>query len=175
MARGADVDARTLSGKSAYNIAVALGHAEAADVLKTKGADLSGQKFPLLEGPYLGQGGPGDKPQPFALDIVTTQYMIHGNVVFTPDGLEAYWSGTYPAAGSDKLDYQVLMMRQEGGIWRAPRLAPFCRLEYQDDCPFVSSDGRRIFFLSRRPLEAGRPARRRREYLVRREDAGRLG
>jgi len=157
LARGTDINARTPSGKSAYNIAVALGHAEAADVLKKKGADLSDQKFPLLKGPYLGQGGPGDKPQPFALDIVTTQYMIHGNVVFTPDGLEAYWSGTYPAAGSDKLNYQILMMRQQDGIWRAPRLAPFCRVEYQDDCPFVTPDGRRIFFLSRRPLKPGGP------------------
>ena len=157
LSRGADINARTLSGKSAHNIAVALGHAEASDLLKGKGADLSDQKFPVLKGPYLGQAGPGDKPQLFALDIVTTQYMIHGNVVFTPDGLEAYWSGTYPTAGSDSLDYQILMMRQENGIWRAPRLAPFCRLEYQDDCPFVSPDGQRIFFLSKRPLKPGGP------------------
>ncbi len=157
LARGADINARTLSGKSAYNIAVALGRAEAADVLKKKGADLSDRKFPVLKGQYLGQTGPGDAPQLFALDIVSTQYMIHGNVVFTPDGLEAYWSGTYPAAGSGRLDYQILMMRQEDGIWRAPRLAPFCRVEYQDDCPFVTPDGRRIFFLSKRPLKPGGP------------------
>lgn len=157
LARGTDINARTLSGKSAYNIAVALGHAEAADVLKKKGADLSDQKFPLLKGPYLGQGGPGDKPQPFALDIVTTQYMIHGNVVFTPDGFEAYWSGTYPAAGTDKLNYQILMMKQVNGKWRAPQLASFCRIEYQDDCPSVAPDGKRIFFLSKRPLRRGEP------------------
>lgn len=157
LSRGADINARTLSGKSAYNIAVALGHTEAAGLLKEKGADLSDQKFPVLKGPYLGQPEPGDKAQPFALDIVTTQYMIHGNVVFTPDGREAYWSGTYPAAGSEGLDYQILMMRQGNGIWRAPRLAPFCRLEYQDDCPFVTPDGRKIFFLSKRPLKPGGP------------------
>ena len=157
LARGADINARTLSGKSPYNIAVALGQGEASDLLKEKGADLSDQKFPVLKGPYLGQGGPGDKPQLFALDIVTTQYMIHGNVVFTPDGLEAYWSGTYPAAGSDQLNYQILMMRQENGIWRSPRLAPFCRIEYQDDCPSITPDGQRIFFLSKRPLKPDGP------------------
>jgi ankyrin repeat protein len=157
LSHGADINARTLSGKSAYNIAAALGHAEASDLLKEKGADPAEQKFPVLKGPYLGQAGPGDKPQLFALDIVTTQYMLHGNVVFTPDGREAYWSGTFPAAGSDGLDYQILMMRQENGIWRAPRLAPFCRVEYQDDCPFVSPDGQRIFFLSKRPLKPGGP------------------
>jgi ankyrin repeat protein len=157
LSRGADINARTLSGKSAYNIAVSMGKTGVADLLKEKGADLSGQEFPVLKGPYLGQPEPGDKAQPFALDVVTTQYMIHGNVVFTPDGREAYWSGTYPAAGSEGLDYQILMMRQENAIWRAPRLAPFCRLEYQDDCPFVTPDGRKIFFLSKRPLKPGGP------------------
>jgi ankyrin repeat protein len=157
LSRGVDINARTLSGKSAYNIAAALGHAEASTLLKEKGADLSDQEFPVLKGPYLGQAGPGDKPQLFALDIVTTQYMLHGNVVFTPDGREAYWSGTFPAAGSERLDYQILMMRQENGIWRAPRLAPFCRVEYQDDCPFVAPDGQKIFFLSKRPLKPGGP------------------
>ena len=157
LSRGADINGRTLSGKSAYNIAVSMGKAEVAGLLKEKGADLSGPRFPVLKGPYLGQPGPGDKAQLFALDIVTTQYMIHGNVVFTPDGLEAYWSGTYPAAGSDKLNYQILMMKQLNGIWRAPQLASFCRTEYQDDCPSVAPDGKRIFFLSKRPLRRGEP------------------
>ena len=157
LARGADINARTLSGKSAYNIAVALGHAEASDLLKEKSADLSDQKFPVLKGPYLGQAEPGDKPQLFALDIVTTQYMLHGNVGFTPDGREAYWSGTFPAAGSDGLDYQILMMKQVKGAWRAPQLAPFCRIEYQDDCPHIAPDGKKIFFLSKRPLKRGEP------------------
>ena len=157
LARGADINARTLSGKSAYNIAVALGHAEASDLLKEKSADLSGQKFPVLKGNYLGQAEPGDKPQLFALDIVTTQYMLHGNVGFTPDGREAYWSGTFPAAGSDGLDYQILMMKQVKGAWRAPQLAPFCRIEFQDDSPHIAPDGKKIFFLSKRPLKRGEP------------------
>ena len=157
LSQGADINERTLSGKSAYNIAVAMGKNEVSDLLKKKGADLSVQKFPVLKGPYLGQGEPGNKPQLFALDIVTTQDMLHGNVVFTPDGLEAYWSGTYPAAGSDRLNYQILTMKLENGIWRAPRLAPFCQIEYQDDCPYVAPDGGKIFFLSKRPLKPGDP------------------
>jgi ankyrin repeat protein len=155
LSRGADVNARTLSGKSAYNIAVSLGKTEAADLLKEKGADLSDRKFPVLKGRYLGQPEPGDTPQLFALDIVSTKDMLHGNVIFTPDGREAYWSGTYPTAGSDKLDYQILMMKQVEGIWQAPQLAPFSRIEYQDDCPYITADGKRIFFLSKRPLKPG--------------------
>ena len=157
LSHGADIDARTLSGKSAYSIAASLGKKDVSDLLKKKGADLSGQKFPALKGNYLGQAEPGDKPQLFAMDIVTNQYMLHGNIVFTPDGREAYWSGTYPSAGSDALDYQILAMKQEKGIWGPPRLAPFCEIAYQDDCPYVTPDGRRIFFLSRRPLKPGEP------------------
>lgn len=157
LSHGAAIDGRTLAGKSAYDIAVSLGKTEVAGLLKEKGADVSGQKFPLLKGPYLGQPEPGDKPQMFALDIVSTRHMLHGDVVFTPDGREAYWSGTYPAAGSDKPEYQILMMEQADGTWGAPRLAPFCRVEYQDDCPFITPDGKRVFFLSRRPLKPGGP------------------
>lgn len=157
LSHGADIDARTLSGKSAYGIAVSLGKKDVSDLLKKKGADLSGQRFPVLKGNYLGQAEPGDKPQLFAMDIVTNQYMLHGNIVFTPDGREAYWSGTYPSAGSDALDYQILAMKQEKGAWGPPRLAPFCEIAYQDDCPYVTPDGRRIFFLSRRPLKPGEP------------------
>ena len=157
LSHGAAIDGRTLAGKSAYDIAVSLGKTEVAGLLKDKGADASGQKFPLLKGPYLGQPEPGDKPLMFALDIVSTRHMIHGDVVFTPDGREAYWSGSYPAPGSDELEYQILTMKQEQGIWGAPRLAPFCRMGYQDDCPFITPDGKRVFFLSRRPLEPGGP------------------
>ena len=157
LSHGADIDARTLSGKSAYSIASSLGRKDVSDLLKKRGADLSGQKFPVLKGNYLGQAEPGDKPQLFALDIVTDQYMLHGNIVFTPDGREAYWSGTYPSAGSDALDYQILTMKQEKGVWGPPGLAPFCEIAYQDDCPYVTPDGRRIFILSRRPLRPGEP------------------
>jgi ankyrin repeat protein len=155
LSQGADINERTLSGKSAYNIAVFMGKKEVSDLLKEKGADLSDQKFSVLKGNYLGQTEPGDNPRLFALDIVTTQYMLHGNIVFTPDGLEAYWSGTYPVAGSDGLHYQILTMKQTNGIWRAPQLAPFCRIEYKDDCPYITPDGKKIFFLSQRPLKEG--------------------
>lgn len=157
LSHGVDIDDRTLSGLSAYDIAGSLEKTEVADLLKAEGADVSGRKFPRLEGPYLGQPEPGSEPRMFALDIVSTQYMIHGNIVFTPDGREAYWSGTYPAAGSDGTPYQILMMKQVEGVWGAPRLAPFCRIEYQDDCPFISPDGTKIFFLSKRPLDPGGP------------------
>lgn len=157
LSHGAAIDGRTLSGKSAYDVAVSLEKTEVAALLKEKGADVSGPKFPPLKGPYLGQPEPEDKPRMFALDIVSTRHMLHGGVVFTPDGREAYWSGTYPAAGSDKPEYQILMMEQADGTWGAPRSAPFCRIEYQDDCPYITPDGKRIFFLSRRPLQPGGP------------------
>ena len=157
LSHGADIDDRTLSGLSAYDIAASLQKTEVADLLKAGGADVSGRKFPRLEGPYLGQPEPGSEPRMFALDIVSTQYMIHGSIVFTPDGGEAYWSGTYPAAGSDKLPYQILTMKRTNGVWGPPRPAPFGLVEYGDDCPFITPDGKRIFFLSSRPLELGGP------------------
>ncbi|MCK7476357.1 MAG: hypothetical protein M0C28_01285 [Candidatus Moduliflexus flocculans] len=104
----------------------------------------------------------------FALDIVSTRHMIHGDVVFTPDGREAYWSGSYPAPGSDELEYQIPTMKQAQGIWGAPQLAPFCRMGDQDDSP-IHHPGREAGLLPvPEASRARRDPRRPREHLDRR-------
>lgn len=62
------------------------------DLLIAKGAERGGATFPALEGPCLGQLPPGRQPEVFAQGIVTGHYSLHSNVVFSPDGKEAFWS-----------------------------------------------------------------------------------
>jgi len=57
--RGIDLNARTLSGKSAYNLALDAKQTEAADALARVGASTAPARFPELKGPYLGQPPPG--------------------------------------------------------------------------------------------------------------------
>jgi hypothetical protein len=58
---GADVNARTNNGRSAYNIAEAAGNRDVVALLLKLGASPEPQKFPRLTGPYLGQAAPGDE------------------------------------------------------------------------------------------------------------------
>ncbi|MFH1195001.1 MAG: hypothetical protein V1720_04780, partial [bacterium] len=87
--------------------------------------------------------------------IVTTKYSLHGNIVFTPDGNEAYWSGWYPSKNSTEEKQQILTTRLEDGKWCKPELASFSEIGFDDDCPYVSPDGNKLFFLSKRPLKPG--------------------
>src|SRR4030042_4484543 len=44
------------------------------------------------------------------------------------------------------------MMKRVGGRWTPPAWASFSGPDVDDDVPFFSPDGRRIYFISRRPL-----------------------
>jgi ankyrin repeat protein len=153
--KGADINDRNASGRTPYNLADFYRHKEVCEFLMSKGADTSGQKFPVLTGNYLGQKEPEKSPRVFAPDIVTTKYAIHGNIVFTPDGREAYWSGFFPSKNSSEEKGQILSMKSENGQWSKPELAPFSKIGFDDDSPFISPDGKKLFFLSRRPVEKG--------------------
>lgn len=151
---GADINDRSVSGLTPYNLADKYGHKEVCDLLKLKGADISDQKFPVLTGMYLGQKEPDTIPRPFGVDIVTTKYMIHGNITFNPEGDEAYWSPFMPTDALEEAG-RILTSRKINGQWSMPVLAPFSKLGYHDDSPSFSPDGKKLFFLSRRPVNAG--------------------
>lgn len=152
-----DLDTRTLSGKSARNLAGEQNHSEVMEILASQGADTGGQQFPILEGEYLGQVKPGQKPVAFALDIVSSNFGEHGCVMFTPDGKEAYWSSTLEIPDSGYTLGGMLYSRVIDDRWTIPEQPSFVSRDgYDDDVPFVTPDGKRLFFLSRRPLtEAG--------------------
>lgn len=104
--------------------------------------------FPILNGPYLGQTPPGEIPGIFALGVVCTgRYVL--NAVFSPDLKEFYFS----TMDADKT-YTILQMREIEGRWTRPRIAPFSGT-HSDADPFISPDGRQLFFPSDRPLEEG--------------------
>jgi len=142
---GADVNARTNNGRSAYNIADAAGNRDVASLLLKLGASAEPQKFPRLTGPYLGQIPPGDELKVFAPGIV---YLDHGTVSVSPDGQELYWpTGT-----------AIMMTRILDGRWTQPAFAPFSgpsEISFHDDVPFVTPNNKRLFFTSKRPLGSG--------------------
>jgi Tol biopolymer transport system component len=106
-----------------------------------------------LKGPYLGQQQPGSKPRPFARGIISTFLTIHGNVSFSPDGKEIYWS---PMADKEPYTTTILFTKLDNGLWTAPMPVSFSS-EFHDDVPFLAPDGK-LYFLSSRPTErSGQP------------------
>ncbi len=108
--------------------------------------------FPVLNGKYMGQPPPGDKPELFAPGIITTG-MYTRDIAMTPDGTEIYFCisiGRYAYA-------KILVTKLINGRWTQPEVAPFStNPDYMDIEPFISPDGKRFYFLSTRPdIEAG--------------------
>lgn len=141
---GAELDARTNDGRSAYNIAEAGGNREAAALLVELGASIEPQKFPVLTGPYLGQAPPGEELRRFAPGIVEQD---HGTISFSPDGQEVYWP----------TGFSIMTMKIRDGRWTQPAYASFSgpsEVNFYDDVPFVAPDNKRLFFTSLRPVGA---------------------
>ena len=98
-------------------------------------------------GPYLGLEPPGDEPVLFAPGIVSTG-LDQRDTAWGPDGKELYWTVWGAGRGT------IVRMTQHGATWSGPEVAPFSGA-YSDLEPFITPDGARLFFASRRPLEPG--------------------
>ncbi len=98
--------------------------------------------FPVLKGQYLGQTPPGMIPEIFASGIISTQDSTEMDPAFTPDLKEFYYcfNGRY------------MYMQMENNIWSEPKLASFSG-QFPDLEAFITLDGKKLFFISRRPPE----------------------
>lgn len=85
-------------------------------------------------------------PAPIASD----QY--ESSPAFTPDGREMYFMRSDRSFGG----YRILVSRCQSGAWTRPEPVPFAAKPPKVDAdPFVSSDGRRIYFVSDRQSVGG--------------------
>ena len=76
-------------------------------------------------------------------------------LAFSPDGEVAYWSAWNGTWGGDASSPRTIYVsRLAGGSWSEPAIAPFSG-GFNDDDPYVSPDGRWLYFVSDRPASAG--------------------
>ncbi len=105
--------------------------------------------FPVLSGEYLGQTPPGEEPELFAPDIVSTGIYTR-DIAITPDGGEIYYGVSIGPFTT------IMQTKLENGRWTRPEVAPFSADPgYMNLEPHISPDGQRFFFLSNRPIEGG--------------------
>lgn len=93
---------------------------------------------------YFGQTPPGLIPEVFAPGIIN--HLAHSSPSFTPDGGEIYWS----TVSGDNETRKIFYVKYDNNKWSEPKLANFSG-NYHDDQPFISYDGKRLYFASKRP------------------------
>jgi hypothetical protein len=139
--------------------------------LASKGADTKPGQFPVLKGDYLGQKPPGDKPELFAQGIVSSIWGLHSTVAFSPEGSEAFWTPMVDVPGSIYTKGIIFRMKRVNGSWTVPEQAPFSG-EFDDDVPFYSPDGKKLYFISSRPLPEEKNSGKERIWYVDRTNEG---
>jgi Tol biopolymer transport system component len=93
---------------------------------------------------YYGQTIPDTVPELFMPDQIN--HLAHSSPTFSPDGKEIYWS----IVGANKQTRKIYYVSFENNKWSEPKIASFSG-KHHDDQPFVSYDGKKLFFASKRP------------------------
>jgi Tol biopolymer transport system component len=98
-------------------------------------------------GPFLGETPPAMEPALFAEGIVSS-HLNQRDTAWTTDGDQLFYSIWARNRGV------IVTVRRIADHWSAPEIAPFSG-HYSDLEPFISADGERLYFISKRPLDPG--------------------
>jgi len=93
---------------------------------------------------YYSQTPPGKVAELFMPNQIN--HLAHSSPTFSPDGKEIYWS----IVGADNQTRKIFYVKYQDSIWSEPRIVNFSG-NYHDDQPFISYDGKKMFFASKRP------------------------
>lgn len=109
----------------------------------------SQDKFPRLEGPYMGQPLPGETAELFAPGIISND-LCNRDVAMNPDGKEMIF-----AVHTADFSFASLIVSQEvKGVWTKPEVMSFAtdpRYTYIE--PTMSHDGQHLYFCSTLPKD----------------------
>jgi hypothetical protein len=150
---GADIDVKNHKGEAPIHVASISGQDKMVAFLKEKGADTGPSTFPKLEGPYLGMPEPGEKPEIFALGIISTDEREHGLPVFSPDGKEVFICIQYRERYGKRGQF-LLHSKVKNNRW-TDLIKPSFTTKYRNGGGAFSKDGKRFYFHTIRPDEEG--------------------
>lgn len=107
------------------------------------------KRFTNLFGEYMGQPLPTTNAEVFAPGVISTG-IYERDAAFYPDGSEFYYSVFQNNKGI------IVSTKQINGRWTLPRVVSFSGI-YNDIEPFITLDGKKLFFASNRPVEGKEP------------------
>lgn len=93
----------------------------------------------------------GQSPEVFSPGVISDERW-QWRITFTSNGGTAYYTvsdGFFPIERRSTI---MVSHGQEGGMWSAPEVAPFSGT-YPDIDPFITPNGRRLYFASIRPVD----------------------
>jgi hypothetical protein len=127
-----------------------------------------------FHGSYLGQELPGCKPEPFVPELfsVWSDYGFHliTSIYFSPDNKELFFTNqSLPVV--EGRGCSIWYMQQRDGFWTEPRKVSFSS-NYSDRLTFFSSDGRKLYFASTRPISGQGPPKDYDIWFVKRSGEG---
>src|SRR5687768_16324442 len=100
-----------------------------------------------------------DAPAPAAAEVfadgVISDAQEQWRITFTPDGRSAYFASS-PEFFPITRKATIYTSRLENGVWSAPVVAPFSG-KHSDIDPFITPDGKRLYFSSIRPVDGATP------------------
>ncbi len=169
--KGADIKTRTIMGQSPLNVADEMKHDKVRALLIAKGAEDKPTQFPLLEGEYMGQKPPGERPELFAPGIVSSIWGLHSAAAFSPDGNIVMWAPMITIPGQLYSTGGILMSERKNKRWTVPRFAPFPG-NGEGDVPFFAPDGKRVYFMSAQALPGDLQSEKERIWYVDRNADG---
>jgi len=103
--------------------------------------------WPVLKGPYLGQKPPGMTPKIFAPGILSIEEGKEYKPTISPDATEIFFIRRTPRKRNDC----IWTSRLEKGKLTTPQITPFTYRCFEGQPCFIP-DGKRLFFISCRPL-----------------------
>jgi WD40-like Beta Propeller Repeat len=90
---------------------------------------------------------PLPEPALFGEGVVSTGE-FESHPAFTPDGQTLYFVKSTPAF----TDWKIYVTHHADGRWSPPKVAPFSG-KHRDADPFISADGKLLYFISDRPVD----------------------
>jgi Tol biopolymer transport system component len=93
---------------------------------------------------YLGQRPPGEKPERFAPEILSSMPFL-GCIAFSPRGDECFVT----VCDANYTTQKLMTTRCVDGAWTAPELASFSAEFEKAGEPFFAADGKRLYFAAR--------------------------
>ncbi len=102
----------------------------------------------IKEGKYLGQTPPGNIPELFAPDIISSGFHDM-DITFSPELDEIFITRSSPYDWYASL----IHFKKSDNVWSSPELAAFITsTKYRYSYPFISPDGKKLYFNSNEPI-----------------------
>jgi hypothetical protein len=142
---GIDVNSKNDRGSTPLEISKRIGAKDLFEFLLSQEADQNLIRHIETKGKYMGQSEPGNVPQMFAPNFISTEEQEFGSV-FNSAGTEFFYG--VDVNGKNEIRYS----RMTGNQWSNPEIfLSHERYGYND--PFLSPDEDRLYFISKMPLD----------------------